>query len=186
MAGPPRHVWRQAWRRFAEDARGGTVVDFVLWLPFFAFWLSFSVALYDLYMTRNQAAKTAHTLVDIVSRQETMTADLFTDLALLRQGLLTRATGETRYRLSAIQRTGDGHVVVWSCSATASLPALTDAAIPLEALPVMAPLETVVLTELVVPWDRFAGVGPLTGHEWAFRLAVRPRFTPQLALSGTC
>lgn len=172
--------------RFLADHRGSATVEFVIWIPFFTLWMVLSVGLFDVYMTRNQAAKVAHTLTDIVSRQETMTGAFFNDLDTLQTGLMTRANGATSFRLSSIQLVNDDPTVIWSCSSGGGLPGLSTANVPAGILPTMAPLETVVLVELIVPWDRFAYLGPLTEQEWWFRLPIKPRFTPQMALVDTC
>ena len=172
--------------RFARDERGMLTIEAMLWVPILSFWLIASVAWFDAWLSRNQAAKVAYTLADILSRQEEISEPFLMQLDALQAGLLTRASGFSAMRLSSIQRTSDGHVVRWSCSNDPAWPPLTDGVIPSENLPMMAELDTIVLTELSVPWERFGGIAGLTGTTWSYRVATRPRFAPALEMIGSC
>ncbi|MEM6660765.1 MAG: TadE/TadG family type IV pilus assembly protein [Pseudomonadota bacterium] len=173
-------------RAFWSDDRGSLTVEFVLWVPVLLIWLMASIAWFDAWLARNQAAKVAYTVSDILSRQEEVTGGFLMQIDTLQRGLLTRADGAAAMRLSSIQRTSTGHEVRWSCSNAPSLQPLTDGNLPTADLPDMATLETIVLTELAVPWSGFdwaVGLGALT---WTYRVPSRPRFTPMLAMIGDC
>lgn len=173
--------------RFQSDESGGTTIEFVLWIPFFTLWMALSVGLYDVYMTRNQAAKVANTLADIVSRQDQgISKDFFDLLTNLQQGLMTRAEGRTWFRLSSIQMVDNNPIVNWSCTSTNDLPKLADASVIQAMLPTLQPQENVMLIELFVPWDRFTHLAALSPQEWTFRLPIKPRATPLMALLDAC
>lgn len=171
---------------FLRDQRGTVSIEFVLWVPFFAFWMMGSVAIYDAWMSRNQAAKVTHTLADILSRQEVVEAQFLFQIDALQRSLLNRASGGGTLRVSSVQRMADEDIVLWSCSNRLDKPALQSNTLPDGLLPAMADGDAVIVTELSVPWSRFAGITFLSAQTWDFRVSTLPRFTPLLELNGDC
>lgn len=180
-----RHMCRHV-RAFGCDQRGTVSVELLLWLPLLSFWITASIVWYDAYMSRNQAAKVAHTISDIVSRQEEMSGSFLMQIDALQRGLLNRASGEAALRISTIRREGQGYDVVWSCVNDPASAVLTNAGVPTAKMPRMGDQDTVVLTELAVPWTRFSNFPGLGEQDWTLRVVTRPRFTPQMALSDAC
>lgn len=176
----------RALRRFIQDQRGTISVEFILWVPFLGLWLTVSVALYDAWMSRNQAAKVTHTLADILSRQEVVQPQFLFQIDALQAALLTRASGAAKVRISSVQETSDGPVVLWSCTNSANMRAMVPDKIPDRLLPQMETLENVITVEVSVPWSRSAGIAGLDDMRWEFSVATRPRFTPQMQLAGAC
>lgn len=173
-------------RAFWRDESGSMSVEFLLWVPFLGFWMMASVAFYDAWMSRNQAAKVTHTVADILSRQEVVNAQFLFQIDALQNSLLNRASGDGRLRVSSVQRNVDEDVVLWSCSNHPSLRPLESDRIPKGLLPSLADGDAVIVTELSVPWSRFAGTAFLVPQEWYFRVSTLPRFTPVLELNGQC
>ena len=171
---------------FWRDQRGSMSVEFLLWVPFLAFWMTASVAFYDAWMSRNQAAKVTHTVADILSRQEVVNAQFLFQIDALQSSLLNRASGDGRLRVSSVQRSVDEVLVLWSCTNHRALPPLQPDTIPDGLLPRLADGDSVIVTELSVPWSRFAGIAFLVPQDWYFRVSTLPRFTPMLELNGEC
>ncbi len=168
-------------RAFLADEQGSMTTEFVLWVPVLGFWLLLSVVIYDAYMSRNKAAKTAHTLSDIVTRQVQVSDDFFTELYDLQGKLLTFNTGERELRVTSVQRIDDDYNVLWSASSGA-LPVITQETLTVELIPTMANLDTVIITESYSAWQPIAELLGLTAHTWSFTNVGRPRFVSSIVL----
>lgn len=167
---------------FLQDEYGTLTMEFLLWLPVLAFWLVVSVAFYDAYKSRADAAKAAHTLTDIVSRQVEVTENFFTEMHTLEEKLLPRiGSGET-LRLTSIQYDAneESHSILWSEARGGGQP-LRNEEIPLALMPAMAHLDTVILSEVSVPYQPFTTWSRTDITEWSFALVTRPRFVTAIA-----
>lgn len=162
-------------RRWRRAERGSITIEFLLWLPLLAFWLVVSVAFFDAYKSRNDAAKAAHTLSDIMSRQVEMSNAFADELFALEDKLLPRVATGKRLRVSSIRYAAETYQVQWSRAVGGGQP-MADADIPLEFLPEMADLDTVVLTELYVPYQPFTDWAGIGARAWTFVIVTRPRF----------
>lgn len=169
-------------RRMRGDERGSLSIEFMLWIPVLIFWLVFSVSVFNAYQTRNQTAKAAHTLADIVSRKHEWSESAFAELYRLEGTLLTLARSGFDLRVTAVRRVGRDVVVNWS-SASGGLDPLTTDTFPVGALPAMADLDTMIYTEVRVPWAPLHLVSGLTAHTWSFGVASRPRFVSSIERS---
>jgi len=169
------HAWK-------HDERGTITIEFLLWLPVLAFWFVGSAAFFDAYKSRNDAAKAAHTLSDIASRQIEISDAFLDELYLLENNLLPRAPAGKRLRVSSIQYTAvdDTYQVLWSQPLGGGV-VMASADIPLTILPVMADLDTVILTELSTPYQPFTNWAKIEVTEWSFTLVSRPRFVSSIA-----
>lgn len=172
-------------RRWLRDERGTLTMEFLLWLPMLAFWLVVSAAFFQAYTARNDASNTAHALSDIVSRQVEVGEGFFADLYALQAQLLPRAPAGVRLRVSSIVYTqeDDAYRVLWS-RAVGGGEALPKAVISADFLPAMADHDTVLLTELDVPFLPFTDWAGIGARTWSFDLVARPRFVPAVALLG--
>lgn len=162
-------------RRLRRDERGSITIEFLLWVPVLVAWLVFSVPVFNAYLSRNQTAKAAHTLADIVSRKSAWSDDGFVELYQLQGKLLTTARQGFDLRVTSVQRVGADYLVRWS-SASGGLQPLTAETFPWPDVPAIADLDSLVYTEVVVPWTPFTAVPGLTAHTWRFGIASRPRF----------
>lgn len=164
-------------RRFIADERGSLTMEFVLWIPILGFWFALSVAAFDAYKSRNEAAKAANTLADIISRQETVDQAFLDDMHLLTERLLPRVHGGEQLRVTSISfDLTDGHSVEWSRAMGGGMLPLTDAELGLLDLPTMADGDTVILTEVDIPWDPVDIISVLDPRPWRFNIIARPRF----------
>lgn len=160
---------------FRRDERGSITVEFVLWVPLLGFWFALSAATFDAYKSRNEAAKAANTIVDIVTRAETVDDAFLDNLHLLQERLLPRVHAGERLRISSILFEDGVHSVQWS-RAMGGGEALIDDFIPVAALPTVADGDTLILTEVFVPWDPIMGEVGLDATSWSFTIVARPRF----------
>ncbi|HUS54389.1 MAG TPA: hypothetical protein VMY41_10345 [Thermohalobaculum sp.] len=168
------------WRR---DERGTLTIEFLLWLPILAFWLVVSAAFFDAYKSRNDAAKAAHTLSDITSRQVVVTDAFLEELFTLQDKLLPRAPEGKLLRVTSIRYSAEDeeYQVLWSEALGGGQP-LTDEDIPLSIMPAMADLDSIILTELSVPYQPFTKWARITANTWSFSLISRPRFVSAIAM----
>jgi hypothetical protein len=167
------------WQR---DERGTVTIEFMLWTPVLAFWFVASAAFFDAYKSRGDAAKAAHTLSDIASRQIEMTSAFLNELHVLENNLLPRVPDGKRLRVSSVQYVAadDEFKVLWSEPLGGGV-AMLNEDIPLSILPEMADLDTVILTELAAPYQPFTNWAKIEITEWSFVLVSRPRFVSAIA-----
>jgi Flp pilus assembly protein TadG len=168
-------------QRVRHDERGTITIEFLLWLPVFIFWIVISVSSFDAFRSRDEAAKAAHTLSDIMSRQTEVTDTFFTELSDLQDKLLPRAPASKWLRVTSVMYTGGDYQVQWSRSLGGGIP-LTNDDIPLALLPTMADLDTVVITEVHSPYQPIANYTGITVTEWGISLVSRPRFVSEIAM----
>jgi len=193
-----------ALRRYLACESGTLTMEFMLWLPILLFWFVISAVFYDAYRTRDAAAKASYTISDIVSRSIEIDDSMLGDLVTLQRSLLPRAGATMFMRLSAIRcidvdgctdlaaaSQGD-YTAVWSI--VPDQPAwpegfvppavLTDGDLPIELMPPMDTLDEVVLIDVSVPFVPFADWVGINAQQWDFRIVVRPRFVPSIALTA--
>ncbi|HUS53298.1 MAG TPA: hypothetical protein VMY41_04735 [Thermohalobaculum sp.] len=165
-----------------RDERGTITIEFVLWTPVLALWLVASAAFFDAYKSRNDASKAAQTLADIASRQIEVSDTFLNELYALQDNLLPRAPEGTLVRVSSVQYVAavDEYQVLWSAPLGGG-EAMAQENIPLGILPAMADFDTVILTELVVPYRPFTNWAKIEMTEWSFALVSRPRFVSAIA-----
>lgn len=167
---------------FWRDERGTLTMEFLLWLPILAFWFVVSVVFYDAYKSRNDAAKAAHTLSDIMSRQVEVSDASLNELFLLEEKLLPRVSSGHKLRISSVRYSAGAYEVLWSnAMGTGWLP-LTTAELDPNFFPQMAEFDTVIVTEVSVPYVPFADWVGIEARSWNFALVTRPRFVSQVAL----
>lgn len=176
----PRQL-RTALHRLKRDESGSITIEFVLWIPLLAFWLAFSVAVFNAHMVRNQTAKAANTLADIVSRHEVMNQALFDRLHDLEGKLLTLAREGAELRISSVKfvridpdSEEREFEVQWSLASDGVEP-LTTADFPFDRLPVMAETDSILYTEVTVPWTPFSLLAGIASYDMSFGIASRPR-----------
>jgi len=169
--------------RLLRDEGGTLTIEFLLWLPLLCFWLVASVAFFQAYKSRNDALNTAHALSDIMSRKVEVTEGFFDELYALQARLLPQAPRGTHLRVSSIQYVGDDdqYRVLWSRAVGGGEP-LPQQEITGPMLPVMADRDTVLLTELDVPFHPFTGWAGIGSQTWTFHLVSRPRFVAAVPL----
>ena len=169
-----------------RDEHGSVTIEFVLWTPFLCTWLVISAVLFDAYKSRYDAAKAAHTLSDIISREVEVDDAFFLDLYELQERLLPRAPAGARLRVTSIQYLAEDeeederYRVLWSEGLGGADP-MVDETIPLRIMPEMANFDTVILTELHIPYRPFSDWAGIEVDTWSYRLVARPRFIAAIA-----
>ncbi|HUS55916.1 MAG TPA: hypothetical protein VMY41_18145 [Thermohalobaculum sp.] len=123
-------------------------------------------------------------MADITSRQTEVTNAFLNDLYVLQDNLLSRAPDGAKARVSSIQYVAadDRYRVLWSQPVGAGV-ALDVLDVPRAILPDMANLDTIILTELMVPYQPFNSWLNIHVTEWSFALASRPRFVSSIAMA---
>lgn len=166
---------------FWRDEQGAITIEFLLWTPVLAFWLMGSAAFFDAYKSRSDTAKAAQTLSDIMSRQVEVTNGFLDELYALQSKLLPRVAQGRDLRLTSIQyhALDDTYHVIWS-RAYGGVP-MEDQFIPIHLLPQMADLDTVIVTEVAVPYQPVSNWAVVDAREWSFALVTRPRFVSSVA-----
>ena len=168
------------WQR---DERGTMTVEFLLWMPILSFWLVVSTALYDAYKSRRHASNAVHVMSDIMSRQVEVTDSFASDLYMLQAKLLPNAPPGAQGRVTTIQYLADDdtYQVLWSMPVGGG-EMMTNDEIPLTILPEMADFDTVIVTELAVPYQPFTHWAKIEVTEWSFAVVSRPRYVSAVAM----
>lgn len=170
-----RQTRRMPFKRFCQDDDGSLTLEFVLWIPFLTFWAVFTLAVFHAMDNRADAAKATYTIADIISRDDVIEGNDLRDLNLLVNQLLPGAAAGATMRVSSIEFKDDQLAVLWT-ECFGDIPALTDAAIPVEVIPTMEEKETIILTETYVPYLPIFDVMGLEPFVWTHVIANRPRF----------
>lgn len=192
-------------RRFLADERGNLTMEFVLWLPILLFWFAISAVFYDAYKSRDDAAKASYTIADIVSRETDLTKDRIEQLVDLQRALLPRAEAGLYMRLSSITCTKDEGCLdpemaastdyeldwsivpphdAWPNPGEPPGEAMdSNSDIPPSRMPVMAEDDSIILVDVVVPFEAFSSWVGIEAQEWAFRVAVWPRLVSKIELA---
>lgn len=166
-------------RRFIRDDRGSLIVEFALWLPWLLFWLIFSLAAFLHMNSRGDAAKATYAVSDIVSRfNGPITRADLGDLDFLYREMQNGGSG-LQMRVSSIQFINGAHTVLWT-ECFGGTAGLVDQTIPLEVIPTMANLDTVILTETFTPYLPISNLFGLRASTFEIRVATRPRFVPRI------
>ena len=92
---------------YLRDERGTVTMEYVLWLPILLAWLILSTVLYDAYKSRDDAAKAAYTVADIISRETELSASDIRRLADLQRLLVPRAGNSMFLRLTSFTCTAE-------------------------------------------------------------------------------
>ncbi len=170
-------------RRFDKDERGTITIEFVIWFPFLFAWFVGTVVFFDAYKTRSHAAKVTYTIGDIISRSEYLNTGDVDNLYLLESRMLPKIRSGLGLRISSVRaRTSPGggieYTVLWSVTRGPDMTPLTDVNIPVDIIPTMAPLETVVVTETFTPYVPMADWVGLQTQYWRTAIVNSPRFYP--------
>jgi hypothetical protein len=170
-------------RDWMRDERGTITIEFLLWLPVLSFWLVASTAFFDAYKSRGHASKAAHVMSDITSRQVEVTETFVRDLYALQAKLLPGAPAGTVARITSVRYSADEdhYEVLWSTPLGGGS-AMTDHDIPRAILPAMANFDTVIVTELSVPYQPFTQWANIEISEWSFAVVSRPRYVSAIAM----
>lgn len=174
-----QHTWR---RGAIRDERGSLTMEFLLWLPILAFWLIVSLAFFQAYTSRNDASNAVHAISDIMSRRTNVTDGYIAELYNLQSRLLPNAPRASELRISSIEYDGEDkvHRVLWSSAI--GIEPFPSTEISVSVLPEMAHGDTVILTELNVPFEPFTNWAQIGSRTWRFAKVVRPRFVPAVAM----
>ncbi|MEM9783555.1 MAG: hypothetical protein AAF899_13905 [Pseudomonadota bacterium] len=166
--------------RFNRDRQGAINMEFMLWLPLLLIWLVTTVAAFDGFKARNDSAKAAYTISDILGRAEALSNADLDDLFTLQRRILPGAPANGHVlRTASIAYDGTNYTLEWSWS---SLPSDTYTAseMPFALMPQMAPGSTVILTEVFVPYEGVLGIDAFGDRTWQFQLFARPRNTARI------
>lgn len=171
--------------RFGDETSGAVSVEAALVLPILTTWYAASFVFYDTFKSEAIATQAAYTVGDILSRQTEVDNDYIDGLGELVD-VLTYSPSKPWIRVSSIEYTSDGYEVVWS-HATQDHDALTTSFIRKndiddEYLPVIAEGDTVILTEVYVPYQPVFNVG-IGARTWTPFVVTAPRFASKLANS---
>ncbi len=172
-------------QRWWADDRGTITMEFLLWIPLLMFWFMGSVIYFDAFKNRADAGKAAYTISDIVSRQTQISEGYVDQLFALQQRLLPRQANAQQMRVSSIQlidEETDEYLIQWSESRGADIPPLDVTFLPEEFIPQMTEFDTIVLTEVYVPYVPIADWVGMGAHSWRYALVSRPRFVSSIAM----
>lgn len=168
-------------RRFARSETGAINLEYMLWFPLFMFWILGFTTLFDGYARRNEAAKAAYALTDILSREQEVSCDSLDNYHLLLAALTPTAVGDRMLRVSSIKFDGTDYSIAWTQPYNTVDLTLEE----LEEMPIV-PLDTIstgqslLLVELEATYDFAISLNGTSSRTYDFLLAVRPRKTVEI------
>ncbi len=173
---------------FARDERGSISIEFMIVMPLLLFLTTGGIAFWDAFHSNSQTAKIAYAVSDIMSRHDAVDDTDMAYLYAVQDKMMAADLDRRSLRISSICFEDGQHRVLWSYSNSSAdtIPpaALEDEDIPVEALPEMAPQDSVILTEVEARWQPyFLNVG-LGERVWRSVLVSRPRFVKIIPHTG--
>lgn len=148
----------QFWRRWRDDERGVSAVEFALLLPLLLAVLLGSVTVFDLFRTAQAAEKATFTVGDMLSRRTDAVTSRLLEEMLTFVNRTVDFDGTARLRVSSIANVAGSLKTEWS--ETVGDKNLAIAAIDYAIIPQMAVGDSVILTEVFIPHRAFvAGFG---------------------------
>lgn len=165
--------------RFLFDEAGSITTEFVLWIPLLMTWFMLSVVLYDANKNRNDAAKAAYTISDLLSRKKEVDNAYLAQLKALEDNLLPRTADSHTLRLTSLRFIDGNYEVVWSKAMGGGSP-LTSEQINPDAFPTTADTDSLIVTELDVPYFPIADWVGISAKTWSFDVVSEPRWANPL------
>jgi len=161
--------------RFYKDEAATVTMEFVIIMPVLILWFIGSIVFFDAFQSRATAQRTAHTIADIISRQNRVDNAFIDKMLVLQNRMMPREQVGT-VQVSSLKLDALGNlVVIWSYATDGSA-ALTPADIPAAELPIMKIGESVVLVETSVPFTPIAEWVGLVAQTWRNHVVTQPRF----------
>ncbi len=167
---------------FRKDEDATVTMEFVIIMPVLILWYIGSIVFYDAFNSRATAQRTAHTIADIISRQNKVD-NAFIDKMLVLQNRMMPREQVGSVQVTSIKLDALGKLVVLWSYATDGSPALTAADISATQLPIMKIGESVVLVDTAVPFTPIADWVGLVAQTWRNHVVTQPRFVSILANS---
>jgi Flp pilus assembly protein TadG len=165
--------------RFKKDETATVTMEFVIIMPVLILWFIGSIVFFDAFTSRATAQRTAHTITDIISRQNQVD-NAFIDKMLVLQNRMIPREQVGSVQVSSLKIDPLGNLVVLWSYATDGSPALTPADIPASILPNMQIGESVVLVDTAVPFTPIADVVGVVAQTWVNRVVTQPRYVSTL------
>ena len=165
---------------FLRDERGNMSIETVIVIPLLMFALIGGLTYWNAFNANSRTAKVAYTVSDIMSRHVAVNDTDMAYLFDLQNKMLPGNVLQRQLRISSICFEDGQYTVLWSYTGSGRdvvpLPVLTEAEIPIEIMPSMAPQDSVILVELRGSWTpQFLNYG-ISGARWNNALVSRPRF----------
>ncbi|MBE2275158.1 MAG: hypothetical protein IAE87_02555 [Rhodobacteraceae bacterium] len=178
---------KQALRRFRREEDGLVLSEFLILLPLLI-WAFMAIFVYfDSFRTINEAQKASYAVADLVSRQKNDVTPTMINGLDDAMTMMMSNPGAVRLRVTSIQyTTARTYVVLFSRSPGSTMPPLSAASVRAMAtrIPVMAPLDSVVILETEVAFHPLLNIG-LGDKTFRNFIVTRPRNLLRVCLSGT-
>lgn len=194
-----KHEKRARAAGFLAEERGTLTMEFVCWLPLLLFWMIGTVALFEGYSRRNEAAKAHYTVTDALSRSETASHQDMASFHALYE-LLTPSfpRGEVMRITQIAYIEVDGEMVYavdWSCAFprerdedgnVVGIATYDHDDVPVGLMPSLALNQRILLVQSAVPYvPAFTLSGLIESRLLDFDTITRLRRVPALELTST-
>jgi Flp pilus assembly protein TadG len=164
-------------KRFRNDQRGGSIIEFALLVPVLLAVLLGTVTLFDLFRNLQSVDKATFTVGDMMSRQSAMDRPMLNAMLIMLQQMVPSAS-DGGIRVSSVTRKSTGLEVVWTESVGGAIPTTP---VSTASLPDIAEGDSVLLTESFVPHRAFVEMFGLDQLIFNAQAAHRPRFVSAMA-----
>lgn len=174
-------------RSFGRDEGGSIVAEAVIVLPLFL-WAYIALFVYwDAFRSMNTVQKSAFTISDMISREQTGISSAYVDGMSKALEFLIDDDQNAKLRVTSVSwsTANNRFEVHWSRSPDNKMPALTNASLQDHAyqIPAMSPGDYVVVVEVEVPYNPTFDIG-MPDQTFKQFIVTRPRFLPCLPLDA--
>ena len=178
---------RQALQSFRRDDGGSVVAEAVVVLPLFL-WAYIALFVYwDAFRSMNTVQKSAFTISDIISREQTGITTAYVDGLGKALEYLIDEDQNAILRVTSVtwSATNNQFEVHWSRSPDGKLPELNNATLQALAyqIPTMSPGDYVIVLEIEVQYKPSFDIG-MPDQTYKQFVVTRPRFLPCLPLDA--
>ena len=175
--------------RLRRDEGGYMVVEAVLILPIL-FWAFLALyTFWDAYRSATTIQKASYAISDLISREqrEVNAAYISGMRSAMNEMIAQRLDAELRVTSIVRSDARNRFEVQWSCTSGTSTAKLTTTTLQdlAASIPSMSDGNTVVLVETWVDYEPALKIG-ITDKRFAQFIVTRPRYSPQIVLSGNC
>jgi len=176
-------------KRFRREESGYMVIEAVLVLPILLWAFMGLYTFWDAYRATTTIQKATYAISDLISREpRPVNAAYIAGMRTAMDRMIpTRMEAELRVTSVVRSATNAQFEVQWSCVAGAPTPAYTTTTLQTVAhlIPDMADGNTVILVESWVDYDPILNLG-VTEKRMSQFIVTRPRYQPNVVLSGAC
>jgi len=177
---------KRRFKAFLKDEDATITMEFAIVAPLLFTVIIAGFEFFDAFKSHGRAAKVTYTLADILSRAEKVNEPYVTEMHALMNALLPWMNGDKALTITGIKYDADKGYEVY-CSKHSNYNMTMDLNLSLntavvqtkeytDILPAIAPGDSIILVETVIPHRTLFSIFGLKDLVWQNQIAIRPRF----------